>query len=170
MYLEGRDGAVKVSMEDAAGIRLNSSSSLSFTADGKICLQGKRISMTAPVEIVCKIPDSNIELCRDLNFYASGGVRTTGTGKLREEAPEKEKSSGRTGPVPGRYPGPQFVQYRPQICQKQIKIQRLICMPQGAFRKWQKDLRYPLCLRLWLEKKRASAAIRRYFIPWRIIR
>lgn len=99
MYLEGRDGAVKVSMEDAAGIRLNSSSSLSFTADGKICLQGKRISMTAPVEIVCKIPDSNIELCRDLNFYASGGVRTTGTGKLREEAPEKEKKfrKNRTG-------------------------------------------------------------------------
>ena len=69
MYLEGRDGAVKVSMEDAAGIRLNSSSSLSFTADGKICLQGKRISMTAPVEIVCKIPDSNIEASAEIRQY-----------------------------------------------------------------------------------------------------
>ncbi len=89
MFLEGRDSAVKVFMEDAAGIRIDSSSNLSFTADGKISIQGKNISVIAPVEVVCKVPDSNIELCRDLNFYADGGVRTIGTGKIKEETLDK---------------------------------------------------------------------------------
>lgn len=95
MFMEGAGSAVKVYMEDASGIRMDSSSALSFTADGKISLQGKSISVTAPVEVVYKVPDSNIEICRDLNFYAAGGVRTTGTGMEKEEISGTEKRTGR---------------------------------------------------------------------------
>ncbi len=80
ILLEGAKGKVSCSMSDQAGIRLKSNSDIVFQADGGIYLTGQNVTVTAPVEVVCRTPASNMELCRDINLYAPGGVKTIGTG------------------------------------------------------------------------------------------
>lgn len=80
-FMEGKDGAVSFSMEDQKGIQMNSETNISFAAEGEVFWEGRSIKITAPMEVVCKTKESNIELCRDINLYASGGVETAGTGK-----------------------------------------------------------------------------------------
>lgn len=80
IFLEGTEGKVSFSMSDQSGVRLKSNSDVVFQADGEILWAGKNIMVTAPMEVVCRTPESNIELCRDINLYAPGGVKTVGTG------------------------------------------------------------------------------------------
>ena len=85
MFLEGMDGLVKFCMADVSGIQMVSNANISLVAEGKVYIEGKTVSVTAPIEVVCRTERANIEICRDFNFYAPGGVRTIGTGKVSEE-------------------------------------------------------------------------------------
>ena len=76
LFLKGAD--VSLSMEDARGARLDTGSATLLQAAGSVHLKGSSILITAPLEVVCCTPQSNIEICRDFNFYAQGGVNTYG--------------------------------------------------------------------------------------------
>lgn len=93
IFLDGTDGKVSLSMSDQWGIRLKSNSGIAFQADGEISFSGKSVTVTAPMEVVCRTPESNIELCRDINLYAPGGVKTVGTGEgiAKGENPDAEE-------------------------------------------------------------------------------
>lgn len=95
LFAEGADGTVSVSMEDSSGIQIKSQTGISLLADGEIFLTGKKIDAFTPVELVCRTPQSNLELCRDINLYAPGGVKTIGTGTAvkRAEASETGKAA-----------------------------------------------------------------------------
>lgn len=93
MFLEGEGGSPEIVLEDSNGILLRSQGNLSVFAEKNVYLKGKRISVAAPLETVCRTPQSNIELCRDINLYASAGVKTIGTGNVagRELKDEGER-------------------------------------------------------------------------------
>ncbi len=80
LFLEGKNGEVMFSLEDQRGIQMKSSANISFWAGGDVYLKGRNVNTVAPLEIVCRTAESNIELCRDINLYAPGGVKTIGTG------------------------------------------------------------------------------------------
>ncbi len=84
--LEGKDSAALFSLEDISGIHIKSDNNISFMADGNVFMEGKSISVTAPVEVTCRTAESNIGLCRDINLYAPGGVKTVGTGEEKKKA------------------------------------------------------------------------------------
>ena len=65
-------------MEDGNGIRLDSGSSIVLEAAGSIFIDGKKCRSRAQAEVLFRTPRSNIEICRDFNFYALEGVRTDG--------------------------------------------------------------------------------------------
>lgn len=97
LFMEGTSGGVSFSMSDQSGIRLESNSNISFLADGNVYWMGKNVEVFSPLEIVCKTPQSNIELCRDINIYAPGGVKTIGTGetsKVRKSADTGRNTTG----------------------------------------------------------------------------
>lgn len=90
LFAEGKDGTVSVSMEDDSGIEIKSQTGISLLADGEIFLTGKKIDAFTPVELVCRTSQSNLELCRDINLYAPGGVKTIGTGTTVKRAEVSE--------------------------------------------------------------------------------
>lgn len=92
LFMEGTSGDVSFSMLDQSGIQLESNSNISFLADGNVYWIGKNVEVFSPSEIVCKTPQSNIELCRDINIYAPGGVKAIGTGET-----SKKRRSMNTG-------------------------------------------------------------------------
>lgn len=85
IFLESISGLLKFSMGDALGIQICSSTDVSFKADGKVCIEGKNVSVVAPIEVVGRTNKANVEICRDFNFFAPGGVRTIGTGDISEK-------------------------------------------------------------------------------------
>ena len=93
LFLEGKDRAVGLTMEDTSGIQINSKKGISLSASGMIQISGGQLSMISPTELVCRTPVSNIELCRDINLFASCGVQTIGTGEVIKA--QKEKASSR---------------------------------------------------------------------------
>lgn len=93
LILEGQDGEVSLAMQDAFGIQINSRKGASFQAAGMIKLKGRQISVVSPLEVVGKTPASNIELCRDINLFAPGGVQTIGTGDEGKESKRTDGSS-----------------------------------------------------------------------------
>ena len=90
LFAEGTDGKVSVYMEDESGVHIKSHESISLQADGEVLLNGKNIEAFTPIELVCRAAESNIELCRDINLYAPGGVKTIGTGNEVKKAKESE--------------------------------------------------------------------------------
>lgn len=100
LFLESAEGSLGLSMDDLAGIQMDSSKNISMTAGGKVCMEGNNISVTAPLEIACRTPEANLEICRDFNFYAPGGVRTVGngdaSGKQTKLPAENPNNGGRT--------------------------------------------------------------------------
>lgn len=96
MFLEGRDSAVLVSMQDDQGITLCSNTEISLAAGGNIHMGGERLAVTAPIHVTCRTPGSNIELCRDINFYAQDGVHTVAFEDMEAAEPDSPmiKSSG----------------------------------------------------------------------------
>lgn len=97
IFLEGTKGKVSFSMSDQSGIRLKSNSDVVFQADGEISWAGKNITVTAPIEVVCRTPESNIELCRDINLYAPRGIKTVGTGDSAEKSKNPDVGEMETG-------------------------------------------------------------------------
>lgn len=80
LFIEGINADVSFSMDDQQGIQMVSTPDISFIADGAVYWEGRNIKVNAPLEVVCRTIESNIELCRDINLYAPGGVKTIGTG------------------------------------------------------------------------------------------
>ena len=78
MFMEGKDGMVSLNMKDGDGICLDSGKSVLLEAAGKISINGRKCMSSAPMEILYQTSHSNIEICRDFNFYAPGGVQTNG--------------------------------------------------------------------------------------------
>lgn len=97
LFAEGTDGNVSVCMEDKSGINIKSNTGISLLAKEEVLLTGRNIKAFTPTELACKTGESNIELCRDINLYAPGGVKTVGTGATVKKAkePEIEKTTGK---------------------------------------------------------------------------
>lgn len=91
LFLEGKNGEERLSLEDQEGVRLCSEKDIFLRADGEIQISGKVIKEVAPVEIVCRTASANIEICRDFNFYAPEKVHMIGT----EEGIETEEKEER---------------------------------------------------------------------------
>lgn len=97
LFAEGTDGKVSVYMEDQSGVSIKSNGEISLLADGDVVLSGKSIRAFTPVELVCRTKESNIELCRDINLYAPGGVKTVGTGNVVKKDTEPETGGNDKG-------------------------------------------------------------------------
>lgn len=91
IFMEGKGGEVSFSIEDKEGIRMQSKTNITLIAEGEVYWGGKCIKATAPMELVCRTGESNIELCKNINLYAPGGVQTSGTGGKAK----KKYSSGK---------------------------------------------------------------------------
>lgn len=89
LFLEGRDRAVSLSMEDIFGIEINSEIGIYFHAGNGIQLKGSRLFVSGSEEIICRTPVSNMELCQDINLFAPSGVHTIS--KEDKEEVEKER-------------------------------------------------------------------------------
>lgn len=98
IFLEGTNSMKKISMEDSSGILIKSDAGISWNAAGKVYIAGKSLSVSAPLEVVYRTEDSNIELSHDFNFYAPGGVRTIGTGDTsgKQKTENKDEKGGET--------------------------------------------------------------------------
>ena len=97
LFLEGRDGAVNLTMEDTSGIQMNSKKGITLSASGTIQMNGRQLYITSPVEVVCKTPVSNVALCRDINLFAPGGVQTVGTEEIKgqeKQIRERKRTAG----------------------------------------------------------------------------
>ncbi len=70
----------RVLLSDKSGIELGSSMAIIMEAANDVILNGRRINVDSPLEITCRTQKANIDMCRDFNFYAPGGVTTQGTG------------------------------------------------------------------------------------------
>lgn len=81
LFIEGMNRNVSFSIDDQQGIQIKSNAGISFIAEGEVYWEGKSIRANAPLEVVCRTHESNIELCRDINLYAPAGVKTVGTGE-----------------------------------------------------------------------------------------
>lgn len=84
----------RMTLNDELGIKIVSAGNISMSARKDIVIMGSKINMSAPIEVVCRARNSNIDLCRDLNFYAPAGVSTQGTsdgkkGMVSEQGEEK---------------------------------------------------------------------------------
>ena len=86
------EGVANISMFDNRGIQMNSSKGITLNAQGPITLSGEQIFVQAPDRILMQTSDSNIELCKNFNIYAPGGVSENNSGDV-EGAEEKEKIS-----------------------------------------------------------------------------
>lgn len=87
MIFEGKDKVALITLEDTNGIQLKSKNNINMNAAEGVYIKGKKGTVTAPLEIVCRTSQSNIEINRDFNFYAPGGVRTQGSGSTGESMP-----------------------------------------------------------------------------------
>lgn len=85
------EGKKIISLSDKLGIALFGDSDVSLVAKGNVQISGKMISMESPVVVTYQTTASNIEICRDFNFYAPEGVQTIGTGEYQEKKEVKVK-------------------------------------------------------------------------------
>ncbi|MFG6321018.1 MAG: hypothetical protein K1W41_05525 [Lachnospiraceae bacterium] len=74
-----------LSMSDRMGIEIFGDTDMSLEAEGRIQVEGKSISVMSPIAVTGRTGTSNIEVCRDFNFYAPEGVHTIGTGAYQEK-------------------------------------------------------------------------------------
>ncbi|MCI9046662.1 MAG: hypothetical protein HFG71_05195 [Hungatella sp.] len=93
LFLEGWEGKLISSLEDETGIQMCSDKDISFIADGKIVFSGRKIVVDTPIDLTCSTSKSNIEICRDFNFYAPDGVKTQGTGLNVDVARERNEKA-----------------------------------------------------------------------------
>lgn len=84
-----------ISMSDRFGIGIYSSEELLCIADGRLLVEGKHITVISPDAIAFKTQTSNIEICRDFNFYAPKRVRTIGTGIFHNKKETENESEKR---------------------------------------------------------------------------
>lgn len=97
-YMEFSTKIGKIGLSDKSGENIYCNSDIKVIARESIRIQGKHIEVIAPSEILCKTPEANIDLSRDINFYASAGVLTQGrdTRNARKNKPvalNEEESS-----------------------------------------------------------------------------
>ncbi len=78
-------------MSDRMGIEIFGDTDMSLEAAGRIQIEGKGISVMSPIAVTGRTDASNIEVCRDFNFYAPEGVHTIGTGAYQEECDTDDK-------------------------------------------------------------------------------
>ena len=89
LFMEGKSKSSGIYLNDESGIRFKSHKGLEINAAQGIYIGGKKEMLSAPMDIVCRTDQSNIEISRDFNFYAPGGVQTNG-----------QESAGAPSPVP----------------------------------------------------------------------
>lgn len=85
IFADAMNGKGRVVLDDAAGIEVCSDLDISLNAVGRINIVGANVSLTGMQDVVCKTDDSNIEICRDFNFYAPDGVKTVGLKDFSEK-------------------------------------------------------------------------------------
>ncbi len=88
------DGKKIISLSDKLGIALFGNSDVLLMAQGNVQISGKTVSMESPAAVACQTTASNIEICRDFNFYAPSGVQTIGTGECQGKSAGKVKKQG----------------------------------------------------------------------------
>ncbi|MDE7321191.1 MAG: hypothetical protein K2N73_00410 [Lachnospiraceae bacterium] len=88
------DGKKIISLSDKLGIALFGNSDVLLMAQGNVQISGKTVSMESPVAVAYQTTASNIEICRDFNFYAPSGIQTIGTGECQGKSAGKVKKQG----------------------------------------------------------------------------
>lgn len=78
LFIEGKNKTVGIYLNDENGIQFKSSKGLEINAAQGIYINGKKETFSASTDIVCRTNQSNIEINRDINLYAPGGVQTNG--------------------------------------------------------------------------------------------
>lgn len=78
LFVEGKDKAAGIYINDEDGIQFKSLKGIEINAAQGISIGGKKGMFCAPMDIVCRTNQSNIEMNRDINLYAPGGVQTNG--------------------------------------------------------------------------------------------
>lgn len=78
VILKGSAGTSAFSLNDDRGILMNSNMQVSLSAQEEIIMVADQVKIQAPQQIVLLTNQSNIELCRDFNFYAPNGVNRKG--------------------------------------------------------------------------------------------
>lgn len=78
LFLEGKNKAIGIYLNDKNGVRFKSSKGFEISAMQGIYINGKKEVLSASMDIVCRTNQSNIEINRDINFYAPTGVQTNG--------------------------------------------------------------------------------------------
>lgn len=90
--IQGTDHLQKMlCMSDRMGIEIFGDTDMSLEAEGRIQIEGKSISVMSPIAVTNRTGTSNIEVCRDFNFYAPEGVHTIGTGAYQEKRDTNDK-------------------------------------------------------------------------------
>lgn len=87
LFIEGKDKTVGIYLNDESGIQFKSPKGIKFNAVQGISINGKKEVFSAPIDIVCRTNQSNIEINRDINLYAPKGVQTNGSNDSEDLIP-----------------------------------------------------------------------------------
>ena len=72
-----KDNGASISIANQSGIQLETVHNIQMTAKNDIMINGNKVNITAPEQILMQTPQSNIQMAGDFNFFAPGGVGTT---------------------------------------------------------------------------------------------
>lgn len=93
IWLNGEGNYIR--LLDLSGIVIGSIANVKINAVDSVIINGKKIFLDAPLEVICKTPQSNIEISKNINFYGLMGVSRKGTGGnecINEEEDKNERN------------------------------------------------------------------------------
>ena len=83
-----KDNAASMSIESQTGIQLDTIHDIRMNAQQGIIMNGNKVNITAPEQILMQTSQSNIQMAGNFNFFAPGGVGTSSDRSL--EPPPKQ--------------------------------------------------------------------------------
>lgn len=97
ILFEAKSGISSLTLDDSSGIQIKSEGGIQLVANQGVFVNGGEVSVTAPQSIVCQTNSSNIEICKNFNLYAPGGVKSkgveeiAGAGEVKRDSAPAEK-------------------------------------------------------------------------------
>ena len=95
ILLTVKDHTASISLKHQAGIQLETSDDICLNAQGEITLNGHKLTVTAPEQILMQTPQSNIQMAGNFNFFSPSGV---GTSSDRSTLPPPKRPTGAASP------------------------------------------------------------------------
>lgn len=88
--LEGKNGSSTLSLSERREIRLHSVDSIRLQAKGPVSIHANKIKLDSPKNITLLAGQSNIEICKNFDFYAQNGVHTQEIGREKKGQREQD--------------------------------------------------------------------------------